>query len=110
MNPTEGKLLARVATNNVVVPFIRSAKAFSAVVRYFDRPEGETIETQSAESAPQSAPHTAKTAFAWEKTGVVLALIIAMTIVGLWSWTLVGFLHFFVETMPQPNGLEIILQ
>jgi len=34
--------------------------------------------------------------------------MIAMALVGLWSWTLVEFLRFFVETMPQPNGLGIL--
>ena len=82
----------------------------SLLVEHSSAPTAETIETESAESAPQTAPHTAKAAFPWEKTGVVLVLIIAMTIVGLWSWTLVEFLRYFVENMPQPNGLEIVLQ
>lgn len=69
----------------------------------------ETMETQSAASAPRTAPHTAKAAFPWEKAGAILALIIAMTVVGLWSWALVELLRFFVETMPQPSGLEILL-
>lgn len=70
----------------------------------------ETIGTRSAENAPQTPRRTAKAAFPWETTGVVLVLMIAMALVGLWSWTLVEFLRFFVETMPQPNGLGIFLQ
>ena len=69
----------------------------------------ETIGTRSAENAPQTALRTAKAAFPWEMTGVVLVLI-AMALVGLWSWTLVEFLRFFVEIMPQPNSLEIVPQ
>ena len=74
------------------------------------RSAARTVETQSAENAPQTAPHTTKAAFPWEITGFVLVLMIAMALVGLWSWTLVEFLRFFVETMPQPNGLGIVLQ
>ena len=70
----------------------------------------ETIGTRSAENAPQTAPCIAKAAFPWEMTGVVLVLMIAMALVGLWSWTLVEFLRFFVEIMPQPNSLEIVPQ
>jgi len=72
------------------------------------RSSARPVESQSVETAPQIPASAKASSSPWEMVGVLLVLMIAMALVGLWSWTLVEFLRFFVETMPQPNGLGIL--
>ncbi len=82
----------------------------SLLIARSSAPIAETAETQSLETAPEAASDTSKSAFPLDAIGALFVLMIALALVGLWSWTLVEFLRFFVETLPQPSGFGIVLQ
>ena len=70
------------------------------------------VPVENQQSSEQARPTTAKNerAVPWEAIGAVVVLMIAMALLCLWAWSFVEFVRILVESVPQANGLSLLVQ